>query len=83
MFRKLFNRKPKQIFDYDIESQNVVESIFKSKKLYKELIKICHPDKNPEKSQIATDLSQSLNENRYNYKNLIEIQKRIHEELVN
>jgi hypothetical protein len=81
MLWKLFNRKPKQSFDYNIESQNVVESIFKSKKLYKELIKICHPDKNPDKSQIANDLSQLLNENRYNYRNLIEIQKRINEEL--
>ena len=37
------------------ESNNVVESIAKSKMLYKELIKKSHPDKHPQKEKLAKE----------------------------
>ena len=55
--------------DYNKESLNLVNSISKAKPLYKRLIVLAHPDKHPEKHEIATHLSQKLNLERYSCDN--------------
>lgn len=64
------------------EALNIVDSIAKSKTLYKKLIKITHPDKNPKQKEIAQDLTNRLNANRFNYSALIEIEKEINIKLL-
>lgn len=65
-----------------IEAINVVDSISKSKTLFKTLIKKAHPDLHPDsKNELATDLTELLNEHRYNYQKLVEIKLRIENEL--
>jgi hypothetical protein len=78
---KIFNKKKEVQFDQKNEVYNVVESISKSKNLFLELIKLCHPDNNPGKEDIATELSQDLMQNRFNYRKLVEIQNTINEKL--
>lgn len=63
------------------ESNNVVESIAKSKVLYKELIKKSHPDKHPEKEELAKEITELINNNRYNYRELLKLKERIENEL--
>lgn len=75
-FFNLSNRK--QLQD---ETFNVVQSISKGKLLYKQLIMRAHPDKNPENVELATELTHSINSNRFNYRELLELQERIKTEL--
>ena len=63
------------------ESNNVVESIAKSKMLYKELIKKSHPDKHPQKEKLAKEIAELVNNNRYNYRELLKLKERIENEL--
>lgn len=63
------------------ESNNVVESIAKSKMLYKELIKKSHPDKHPQKEKLAKEIAALVNDNRYNYQELLKLKERIENEL--
>lgn len=63
------------------ESNNVVESIAKSKMLYKELIKKSHPDKHPQKEKLAKEIAELINNNRYNYRELLKLKERIENEL--
>lgn len=63
------------------ESNNVVESIAKSKILYKELIKKSHPDKHPQKEKLAKEIAELVNDNRYNYRELLKLKERIENEL--
>lgn len=63
------------------EGNNVVESIAKSKMLYKELIKKSHPDKHPQKEKLAKEIAELVNNNRYNYRELLKLKERIENEL--
>lgn len=63
------------------EGNNVVESIAKSKMLYKELIKKSHPDKHPQKEKLAKEIAELVNNNRYNYRELLKLEERIENEL--
>jgi curved DNA-binding protein CbpA len=54
----------------------------KCKSLYKKLAILAHPDKNPNKSELAQEITMSLNENRYNYAKLKELEKRITKDLL-
>lgn len=63
------------------ESNNVVESIVKSKMLYKELIRKSHPDKHPQKDELAKEFTELVNNNRYNYRELLKLKERIENEL--
>lgn len=63
------------------ESLNIVDSIANAKALHKELIMIAHPDRNPDKVEIAKELSELINTSRYNYKELLILKKRIEREL--
>ncbi len=64
------------------ESNNVVESIAKSKILYKELIRKAHPDKHPQKENLAKEITELLNNNRYNYRELLILKEKIENELI-
>lgn len=60
---------------------NVVDSIVKAKKLYKELIIKTHPDRNPQNSELANSLAQQVTKNRYNYAELLKLKQIINEKL--
>ena len=61
---------------------NVVNSIAKAKSLHKKLIVLSHPDRNPNKIELATKISESINENRYNYRKLLKLEQQIKNELL-
>ena len=77
--KSLFKRKNYKSVE---ESNNIVNSMAKCKSLYKKLAILAHPDKNPNKSELAQEITMSLNENRYNYAKLKELEKRITEDLL-
>ncbi|MDD5149854.1 MAG: hypothetical protein PHC28_05155 [Flavobacterium sp.] len=57
--------------DYKETAQNIVNSISKSKKLYKELIVKIHPDKiQTDKREKAQDISARLTQSKRNYSEL-------------
>lgn len=49
------------------ETRNVVDSMVKARKLYKELSIMAHPDKHPDQKDIADELMQKINVNKHNY----------------
>lgn len=63
------------------ESGNVVKSIASAKNLHKELIRKAHPDKNPMKAELAQELSELININRFNYHELLKLKERVENEL--
>ena len=63
------------------ESINVVESIAGAKTLHKELIRKAHPDKHSDKEELAKEITDLINENRYNYRELLRLKERIENEL--
>ncbi len=63
------------------ESVNVVNGIAKAHKLHKELIIKAHPDRHLEQKEVAQELTQRINENRFNYEALISLKKEIEEKL--
>lgn len=75
---KFFRKRKKVNID---EGLNVVEGISKAKKLYKELILKSHPDRHPEKEELAKDITEQININRYNYRELLKLKERIDNEL--
>ena len=79
MFRWIINIFSER--DNKDESLNVVESIGKAKALYKELLVQAHPDRNPTNVDLATSITDLINKNRYNYKELLKLKTRIETEL--
>ena len=79
-FKRLFlsHKYRKEAF---FESMNVVESIAGAKTLHKELIRKAHPDKNPTKVELAQELSELININRFNYRELLKLKARVENEL--
>ncbi len=65
------------------EMDNLIYSIHHSKSLYKELNRVCHPDRfiNDEKLFIAESIFQEITENEKNYSNLLELKSRAEKEL--
>ena len=79
-FKRLFlSRKHRK--EAISESINVVESIAGAKTLHKELIRRAHPDKHSDKEGLAKEITDLVNENRYNYRELLRLKKRIENEL--
>lgn len=72
--------KFRQVIKTD-ESSNVVDSMVKARKLYKELSIAAHPDKHPSKKDVAEKLMQQVTANKYNYSVLISLKKEIEENL--
>lgn len=73
--------KKKSVANYN-DCNNVVDSIAKAKQLHKSLIVRCHPDKNIKHHDLALQLSELVNSNRYNYLELVKLEKRINKELL-
>lgn len=63
------------------EEMNVVNSIAKAKKLYKELILMAHPDKHKDNVELAQSLTEKINNYRYNYDELLKLKEIIENEL--
>lgn len=63
------------------EETNIVQSIAKAKALYKELIAKAHPDRNVSKAELAKILTEEINNNRYNYRELLKLKQRVETEL--
>jgi hypothetical protein len=65
---------------YSEEAKNIINSISKSKSLYKELITKVHPDifADVDDKQKATELSSSITENKHNYNELSKLKKEVH-----
>lgn len=73
---KFFRKKEK-----DMDSVNVVQSMSKAKVLYRKLIKLTHPDRNPQKRELAEEFTQQVNQARFDYHKLLMLQKQIKEQL--
>jgi hypothetical protein len=71
--------------DYTFNAKNIVNSISKSKDLYKELITSIHPDKfiGIEKKQEATKLASRVTKSKKNYNDLLNLKIEIIEFLKN
>ena len=63
------------------EEMNVINSMANAKKLYKELIIRAHPDKHPDKTELAQSMTERINNNRYNYNELFKLKKIVDSEL--
>lgn len=63
------------------ESANVVDSMVKARRLYKQLSVAAHPDKHPDKTDIAEDLMQRITANRHNYSELLRLKDEVDEKL--
>ena len=79
IFARLFCSKNHSTSD---EAYNIVESIAKAKPLYKELIKQAHPDKHPNNKDVAEELTAMINNNRFNYRELLKIKDLVNDKLV-
>ena len=82
--RNNFNINKKTLKQYkEDDLNNVIVSVFHSKKLYDTLKTKCHPDKftDEKKREIATELFQSLTEKKHDYKTLKAIEERAITEL--
>ena len=73
-----YKRRRKVVRD---DCNNIVRSMARCKKLHKKLAILAHPDKHPDKTDIATRLMNEINTNRFNYSELIKLEKRIQDEL--
>ena len=65
------------------DMDNLINSIHNSKSLYKELNRVCHPDRfiNDEKILIAESIFQEITENEKNYSKLLKLKSRAEKEL--
>ena len=80
-FSRFFTRmKFRRVIKTD-ESSNVVDSMVKARKLYKELSIATHPDKHPSKKDVAEKLMQQVTANKHNYSVLISLKNEIEEKL--
>lgn len=81
VFNRFFGRlKFRRTLKND-ESINVVDSMVKARKLYKELCAIAHPDRNQDKSDIAEEIMKRIVANKHNYSALLDLQKEVREKL--
>lgn len=78
IFARLFRSKSHSTND---EAYNVVESMAKAKQLYKELVKQAHPDKHPNNKDVAEELTAMINDNRFNYRELLKIKDVVNDKL--
>jgi hypothetical protein len=67
----------------DVIIGDIMNDINHSKPLYKELIKVCHPDRyiNQVTHLIAQSIFQEITENENNYSKLLQLKKRAEQEL--
>lgn len=77
--KQIFSRESNKAKDKEIT--NIINSMSKAKQLYKKLIVQAHPDKHPDKKDMAQQIVSQINENRYDYNALAELEKIIQKEL--
>lgn len=78
-----FKVNSNESLDYDSIMGGIIDDINLSKPLYKELIKVCHPDRfvNESKQKNAEIIFQEITENENNYSRLKELKNRAEKEL--
>lgn len=59
------------------EGLNVVAGISRAKVLYKKLIIAAHPDKHPDNMEFYQEITDRITANRYNYNELLKIEKEL------
>lgn len=59
------------------ESNNVVDGMVKARLLYKRLSVLAHPDKHPDKPEVAQELMSAIVANRYNYAVLLRLEEEV------
>lgn len=89
LLRSLFQQSEetklrKKVLSENIDFDNIIQSSLKAKQLYDELKVVAHPDRfqEPEKIDKATELFQSIHQNKGNYQKLLELKVRVYSELV-
>ena len=85
LFKKSESEKLREkILNEDIDFNNVVSSSLLAKQLYDELKKIAHPDRyqDPELIIKATELFQSINQNKGDYDKLLILKEKVYSELI-
>lgn len=63
------------------ESANVVDSMVKARKLYKELSLAVHPDRHPDRRKTTESLMRRVTANKHNYSELLKLKTEIKENL--
>lgn len=64
------------------ESINVVDGMVKAQRLYKKLCLAAHPDRHPDKKEIAEDLTMRLVSSKHDYATLLKLEAKIKEKLI-
>lgn len=77
MFTRLFNRKKFKKTIKSDQSRNVVDGMVKARQLYKELCVKAHPDRHLDRIDVAEELMKKVSENKYNYRELLNLKKEI------
>ena len=81
IFIRIINRiRFRRIIKGD-ESANVVDSIVKARKLYKELSLAVHPDRHPDRRKTAESLMRRVTSNKRNYSELLKLKTEIEKKL--
>ncbi len=82
-FAELTKDKIKSSKDLHIDMDNLMNSIGGSKDLYKELSRLCHPDKfiNKPEQKIAEEIFQEISRHKRNYEKLALLRERAKSEL--
>ena len=81
IFSRLINRLRFRKTIKTDQSTNVVDSMVKARKLYKELCIKTHPDKHLGQQAIAEELMKKVVANRFDYNGLLQLQTEIKEKL--
>jgi hypothetical protein len=84
-FIRLINKRQVSEIIVETDISNVFQSIQHSKELHKKLIILCHPDRfiDQNKKNIAEEISKEINNNRFNYKELLKLELKMNQELLN
>lgn len=64
------------------ESINVVDGVVRAHRLYKKLSLAAHPDRHPNKKEIAEDLTARLVQSKHDYAALLKLEVEIKEKLI-
>jgi hypothetical protein len=77
-FGDLSKKKLRNSKKSEIDMSNVMNSINSSKTIYKELSRVCHPDRfiNSDKQLIAEEIFQDITKNKRDFKKLTELKER-------
>jgi uncharacterized protein YozE (UPF0346 family) len=77
-FENLSKEKMKSAKESEIDMTNLMNSINKSKELYKELSRYCHPDRyiNTDKQKTAEEIFQEISKHKRDFKKLSELKEK-------